>query len=183
MDRYSITNARPGDVHALPEIERAAAALLRGFAPESVLNEVTDESTLRLAQGEGRLWVARAEDIAVGFALVEMLAEDLPHLDEVDVDPRHGRRGLGTALVRAACEWATRSGYPQMTLTTFREVPWNMPFYLHLGFEEIPPAELRPELAAVVRDETARGLDPKGRVAMSYACPSRLTPSTMLPAE
>ena len=36
----------------------------------------------------------------VGFALVEMLADDLPHLEELDVDPSHGRRGLGTALVR-----------------------------------------------------------------------------------
>jgi len=30
----------------------------------------------------------------VGFALVEMLAADLPHLEEIDVTPAHGRRGL-----------------------------------------------------------------------------------------
>jgi hypothetical protein len=45
----------------------------------------------------------------VGFALVEMVADDLPHCEELDVDPSHGRGGLSTALVRAVCEWATVS--------------------------------------------------------------------------
>jgi len=44
--------------------------------------------------------------------------------DEVDVEPSHGGRGLGTALVRTACEWATASGFSILTLTTFRAVPW-----------------------------------------------------------
>ncbi len=52
-----------------------------------------------------------------------MLADDLPHLEEIDVDPSHGPRGLGTALVRALCDWATVSGYIMLTLTTFRAVP------------------------------------------------------------
>jgi GNAT superfamily N-acetyltransferase len=131
-----------------------------------VLDEVTDEETFLDAQTSGRLWVALADDAPVGFALVEMLGAHTAHLDEMDVDPHHGRRGLGTALVRAVCEWAARAGYREVTLTTFRAVSWNMPFYARLGFEEIPTAELSPELAAVVRDETARGLDPHTRVAM-----------------
>jgi GNAT superfamily N-acetyltransferase len=129
---------------------------------------VTDADTFRAARAEGRLWVALADDTPVGFALVEMLADGFPHLEEIDVDPRHGRRGLGTALVRAVCAWASRSGHREVTLTTFRDVRWNMPFYTRLGFEEIPADELRPELVAVVRDETARGLDPTGRAVMRY---------------
>jgi GNAT superfamily N-acetyltransferase len=102
----------------------------------------------------------------VGFALVKMLADDLPHLEEIDVHPTHGRRGLGTALVRAVCEWATASGYVMLTLTTFRAVPWNLPFYGRLGFVEIPRETLRPELSA----EAHRGLDPDTRVVMGYRC-------------
>ena len=165
---YTIAAARPQDIQALAAIEIAAAQLLRGHAPEAVLSEITDEHELREAQAAGRLWVACADDTPVGFALVEMLAEDLPHLEEIDVDPRHGRRGLGTALVRTVCEWVSRSGYPEITLTTFRALRWNMPFYARLGFEQMPTNRLRPELAAVVRDETARGLDPKRRVVMKY---------------
>ena len=167
---YRIARARPEDLSLLPAIERAAAQLLRGYAPESVLNEVTDFATLADAARDGRLWVALAGGTPVGFALVEMLADDLPHLDEVDVEPSHGRRRLGTALVGAVCDWATASGFSMLTLTTFRAVAWNLPFYARLGFVEIPRESLRPELAAVVSEEAARGLAPETRAVMAYRC-------------
>ena len=63
-----------------------------------------------------------------------MLADDLPHLEEIDVHPPHERRGQGPALVRAVCEWAADSGYAMLPLTTFRAVLWNYPFYTRLGF-------------------------------------------------
>ena len=168
--RYEIARARPEHLGRLAAIELAAAQLLRGHAPESVLNEVTDGDTLADAARHERLWVVLAGDAPVGFAHVEMLADDLPHLEEVDVEPSHGQRGLGTALVRTVCEWATAAGFPMLTLTTFRFVPWNMPFYTRLGFVEIPLDLLRPELAAVVSDETSRGLAPETRVVMAYRC-------------
>jgi GNAT superfamily N-acetyltransferase len=125
--------------------------------------------------------VALAGDAPVGFALVKMLADDLPHLDEVDVEPSHGRRGLGTALVRAVCEWATTSSFPILTLTTFRAVPWNLAFYARLGFVEIPRDLLRPELAAVVSDEAARGLAPETRAVMAYRCATAASAGTTTP--
>jgi len=170
IPRYSICSARAEHISALSAIELAAAQLLRGYAPESVLAETTDERTFADATRHGRLWVAATGNIPVGFALVEMLADDLPHLEELDVDPSHGRRGLGTALVRAVCEWATVSGYVMLTLTTFRAVPWNLPFYARLGFVEIPRETLRPELSAVISEEAHRGLNPDTRVVMGYRC-------------
>src|SRR5262249_55748548 len=116
------------------------------------------------------LWVASTGNTPVGFALVKMLAGDLPHLEEIDVHPSHGRRGLGTALVRELCEWATLCGYFMLTLTTFRAVVWNLPFHARLGFEVIPYQALRPELAAVVSEEADRGLDPRTRAVMGYRC-------------
>jgi GNAT superfamily N-acetyltransferase len=167
---YSICSARAEHISALSAIERAAAQLLRDHAPESVLTETTDERTFADAARDGRLWVASAGNVPVGFALVRMLAHDLPHLEEIDVDPSHGRRGLGTALVKAVCEWATDSGYAVLTLTTFRAVPWNLPFYARMGFVEIPRETLRSELAAVVSEEAHRGLDPNTRAVMGYRC-------------
>jgi len=167
---YSIRPAHAEDVPALSAIELAAAQLLRGHAPESVLAETTDVGRFATAACDRRLWVAANGSIPVGFALVEMLAEDLPHLEELDVDPSHGRRGLGTALVRTACEWATVSRYGMLTLTTFRAVTWNLPFYARLGFEELSREILRPELAAVVAEEAHRGLDPTTRAVMGYRC-------------
>ena len=169
---YRIVPARTQDLSTLAAIEVAAAALLRGHAPESVLNEVSDEADLLEAQTAGRLWVALADDVPVGFALVEMLAPDCPHLEEMSVHPAHGRRGVGTALLRAVCAWAARSGHSAITLTTFRDVAWNMPFYAQAGFEEMPRHELTAELIAIVADEAERGLDPQRRVMMRYRTPS-----------
>lgn len=172
---YSIVPARPEHIELLPAIELAAAALLRGHAPDHVLAEVTSLDELNDAQAEGRLWVALEDDSPVGLALIEILDAHTVHLEEVGVHPRHGRRGLGAALVSAVLEWAARSGYRQVTLTTFRDVPWNMPFYARLGFEELPRAEWNPALRAIVEDEAARGLDPGRRVVMvrSLAMTSR----------
>src|SRR6266436_3824663 len=167
---YSIRPGRADHIPALSAIELAAAQLLRGHAPESVLAETTDERTFADAARDGRLWVASTGNTPVGFALVQMLAADLPHLDEIDVDPSHRRRGLGTALVRAVCDWATVSGHVMLTLTTFRAVPWNLPFYARLGFVEIPCETLRPMLAGVVSEEAHRGLDPHTRAVMGYRC-------------
>jgi GNAT superfamily N-acetyltransferase len=167
---YRIAAARPADLPLLPAIELAAAALLAGHAPASVLDETTSQADLEDAQQRGHLWVALADGVPVGFAHIEVLAPDIAHLEEVDVHPAHGRRGLGRRLVLAVCEWAATDGYSWVTLTTFRDVPWNMPFYARLGFEEIPPSELPPALLSVVDDETRRGLDPGRRVAMRRPC-------------
>jgi GNAT superfamily N-acetyltransferase len=166
--RYTIVSARPQDVRELPAIGLAAGRLLEGHAPPEVLAETTDERLLREAQAEGLLWVALAEDAPVGFAYVVLLEDELPHLEELGVHPLHGQRGLGTALVQSVCEWTARAGYSEITLTTFREVPWNMPFYCRLGFEEVATGEIRPAIAAIVRDEAARGLDPRSRAVLRY---------------
>ena len=163
---YRIAGARPRDLPLIAHIERAAATLLAGHAPADVLDEVTPEQELQRAQCAGRLWVALKEDTPVGFVHLELLETDAAHLEEIDVHPDHGRRGLGTRLVQEACDWAGRSGYRFVTLTTFRDVPWNMPFYARLGFEETPAAALSPVLRSVLADEARRGLDPVRRVAM-----------------
>src|SRR5262245_52182512 len=106
MPQYAIAKARPTDLARLPVIELAAAQLVRGHAPKSVLSETTSQEELRRASLEGRLWVALADDAAVGFAHVEVIERATAHLEEIDVLPAHGRRGLGTRLVMHVCRWA-----------------------------------------------------------------------------
>jgi GNAT superfamily N-acetyltransferase len=164
--RYTITAARLQDLTRLAAIELAAARLLVGFAPESVLNETTSLSVLEQAQREERLWVALDHDVPVGFAHLELIEPDAVHLEEIDVHPDHGRRGLGAKLICQMCDWAARKGYGAVTLTTFRDVPWNLPFYSRLGFFVVPPEQVSASLRAIVEDETRRGLDPSRRVVM-----------------
>jgi GNAT superfamily N-acetyltransferase len=163
---YEITSARAQDVHFLPAIELAAARLLEGHLPAAALNETTSVQELREAQVQGRLWVALACDTPVGFAHVEFLGPHEVHLKEIDVDPAHGRQGLGARLVNTVCQWAAARSYPAMTLTTFRDVPWNMPFYLHQKFEVVPADDLSAALMSILKEEASRGLDPARRVAM-----------------
>ena len=164
---YIIAPARLEDLPRVPAIELAAAQLLRGHAPAAVLQETSSEAELMNALRDGRLWVARAGGVAVGYAHAQRLDAVTAHLEEVDVLPEHGRRGLGTRLVRQVCDWARASGYQRVTLTTFRDVPWNMPFYKKLGFVVVPRRQLGAGLLSRVHDETSRGLDPRRRVVMS----------------
>lgn len=163
---YPIIRARSEDVQQLPGIELAAAKLLRGHASEEFLDEVTSDAVLRGAQEQGLLWVVLAGDRPVGFAQVDLLEPGVAHLRELDVHPAHGRQGLGTRLVNEVCRWAEGQDYGAVTLTTFRDVPWNAPFYAKLGFEEVPVLELTPVVRSLLEDEARRGLDPERRVAM-----------------
>ena len=170
--KYSIGLARRDELHLIPAIELAAARLLVGHAPERVLAEATSETDLERARRAGHLWVARSRDRPVGFAHVKVLEPGSVHLDELDVHPEHGRRGLGRQLVTAVCDWAARAQFEAVTLCTFRDVLWNRPFYEKLGFELVPKDALSPALASVVEDETRRGLDPARRVVMRRMLPA-----------
>jgi 4-diphosphocytidyl-2-C-methyl-D-erythritol kinase len=41
------------------------------------------------------------------------------HVEEMDVLPAHGRRGLGSRLLAWVCAWARAQGYAAVTLSTF----------------------------------------------------------------
>lgn len=162
-----VRRARPSDLPRLPEIERAAALRFREFGLAELFSTVlTDADDLARACMEGRLWVGTDDaDVPVGFALGSVVGGNA-HLDELDVHPEHGRRGLGRALVEAVIAWARRHGRPALTLTTLRDVPWNAPFYERLGFRIVGADERGPILDEILREEVERGLPAEGRVAM-----------------
>lgn len=164
---YVIERAAPEHLAALADIELRAATRFHGWeVPPDVFAEATPLATFESALGRGHLWVALAPTgECVGFALVERSGERL-HLAELDALPEHGGRGVGRALVGAIERWASENGVEELTLTTYREVPWNAPFYMRLGFAIIEPAELDADLSARRAVETERGLDSMPRVAM-----------------
>jgi hypothetical protein len=51
-------------------------------------------------------------------------------------------------------------------LSTFRDVPWNAPYYRRLGFADIDIAELDAALIERRNAHIARGLDESKRVFM-----------------
>jgi GNAT superfamily N-acetyltransferase len=167
VDGYTITLAEPEHLVFLSAIELEAAQLFADWdVPASILAESTSLEEFRELQRAGLLWVALSDSgQPVGFAAVEKFADSC-HLEELDVHPDHGRKGLGSALVRAVCSWASRRGFQSVTLTTYRDVPWNAPLYARLGFHIVAPDELGSALETRVREEAERGLATARRVVM-----------------
>jgi GNAT superfamily N-acetyltransferase len=171
-DGYVIRSAMASDIPRLHGIERSAAALFAQFGLTEIFSRLlTSASDLEEGLRTNRLWVATVrDDEVVGFALA-CIVGDHAHLDELDVVPDHGRRGIGTALVEAFLRWAHNSGLPGATLTTLRHVPWNAPFYQRFGFRVLAPGELSPALSELLREEIERGLPAENRVAMYRPIP------------
>jgi GNAT superfamily N-acetyltransferase len=167
---YCVRRAGPGDLPALPELERLAAVRFAEYGLAEVMSRiVTPIGMLRDRQAAGQVWVAADQnDSPVGFAVATVL-DGAVHLDELDVLPEHGRKGIGTALVKAVCIWAARAGCPSITLSTLRHVPWNAPFYAKLGFEILAGEEFTPALRDLLAYEARVGLPMEDRVLMRRA--------------
>ncbi len=170
VEQYRIELAQREHVAELPAIERAAAALF----PETMLPENIRDSALPLeqlaeAQARQHLWVALTSNgQPVGFAMA-LIIKEAALLVEVDVHPHHQRRGLGRALVQAVIECAQRARLARVVLTTFRDLPWNAPFYESMGFCRLTPVEVTDDLAHWLDQEQRSGL--QGRVAMQLVFP------------
>jgi GNAT superfamily N-acetyltransferase len=166
---YQVARALPVHFAAIREVERAAE---RQFPPEDLPRELrgqlTSDEELAAAAREELLWCALdARGEVVGFAIACRLPGGDLHLDEIDVRPAHQRRGVGAALVAAVRARAARLGCARLTLTTFRFVPWNQPWYERLGFVALEERALPPALRAIHDEEIARGLARERRVAMA----------------
>jgi len=168
---YVVGPARQEALALLRDIERAATVMFpEEDLPLRLREHVLPLAFFETAAREGRLFVAteEARRIPVGFAVTTRI-DGTSHLFEMDVLPEHGRRGLGRRLVEVVVERARELGDPSVTLTTFRHLAWNAPFYSKLGFEILDGEVLGPELAACLETEARRGLDPTKRVAMRLA--------------
>jgi Predicted acetyltransferase len=166
-DSYRISLASREELSSLQDIERAAGQLFINTDYPFIATDDPISCELLYQQYEkGMVWVAATSDnTPVGFA-VALPLEGLLHLEELAVHPSHGKRGIGTKLVLAVCEWAKQRKYRAITLSTFREIAWNEPFYSRLGFVVIQESELSAGLREVRAKEASNGLPIKDRVCM-----------------
>ncbi|UCF78603.1 MAG: GNAT family N-acetyltransferase [Candidatus Eiseniibacteriota bacterium] len=169
----TIRPARQEDIPHLPAVELAASSLYADRLEELGLGPLTLESmtqtdAFELALRMRMLWVAvDSDDRPIGFALAREV-DGAAHLEELDVLPSHGRKGLGSALLARVCVWARENGYGAVTLSTFRDVPWNEPFYARRGFRTLRREELSAGLVHLLDIERARGLRMDRRVLMRF---------------
>jgi GNAT superfamily N-acetyltransferase len=157
--QYRIRLARLDELPRLRDIEDRAGTMFSGLGLiEEALDVSYPPEELRRLIGLRQVWVAfEADDVPVGMVIASV-RDGSAHIDEMDVLPAHGGRGLGTLMLDQACAWAQAQGYSAVTLSTFRDVPWNGPFYTRTAFElcrrasGLPPcaqsAKKRPSMAA-----------------------------------
>ena len=131
---HDIRPARAEEVALLPELEAASDSLFLSLGvgplpPPGTVEQLHDALVVLVAGAP-----------PVGFVRVDALSGGA-HLEQLAVHPDHGRQGIGRALVRAACRWAAAAGYPDITLITYGDVPWNGPFYASEGFVACGPAD------------------------------------------
>ena len=143
MEAIAVREARTGELALLPPLEERSDELFLslGIGPLPEPGTVEDLAAALVVLVTG--------DPPEGFARLDVLRNEAGdpaapgslHLEQLSVHPDHGRRGLGRALLRAAVSWAGDDGYDTLTLATYRDVPWNGPFYASEGFVEVGPVD------------------------------------------
>ncbi len=163
-------------------IERGASRRYLPYLPQlgltpDKLEDIVSVKFLKQALQRQHLWVAVVQDVQnsiaglAGFVVVDRL----PHgyfVVELDVLPDYGRQGIGSALIKQVVHTAYDHGLEMVTLTTFRHVPWTIPFYQRLGFKIVVPEDYTPDIRAIVNHEARHGFSPSVRVVMQCQLPS-----------
>ncbi|ELY2651626.1 GNAT family N-acetyltransferase [Cronobacter sakazakii] len=165
---FRIRKTATRDIASLAAIERSADSAFEtipalawvatdGVQPEDLHHRLCE-------QGYSAVMV-NANDAPVGFINGDYIDGAL-HILGVAVMRDCQGMGLGKRLMADAICHARAKQLSALTLTTFRNVPWNQPFYARLGFSVISEADMPDALARLLDEEAAHGFARDSRCAM-----------------
>jgi hypothetical protein len=155
---FTVRVAAPADLVTLPAIELSGETM---FA-ESGIVFPPSPATIEAAIAHGASILVTG-DPPVAFAAVINL-DGHPHLEQISVRADQTRNGIGSLLLD---EVVRRYG-PGLTLLTFRDVPWNGPWYMRHEFVELPGSAWGPELRRHWQAEIDAGLHNLGPRLMMH---------------
>lgn len=155
-----IRPAQPAEIETVRDIERASAQRFVGVMDALAADEPSSPEVLTARIEAGGLLVAEVDGVIVAFVMFRPVGEAL-YIEQIDVLPAFAGRRIGAALLDAVAGQTTA-----MTLSTFRDIPWNAPWYRRLGFVDLDETKLTPDLREIRRQHIARGLDESLRVFM-----------------
>ncbi|VWC01048.1 GNAT family acetyltransferase [Burkholderia aenigmatica] len=156
------------DAAAMAAVEVAAAQRFREIGMTHIAEaEPTDTAAVLVRIDGGRAYVAvDAHGACVGFAFYRLLDAQRLYLEELDVAPSHAGQRIGARLIEQVMARAAQDGIAEVVLSTFREAPWNAPYYARLGFEVLDDAMLDDMLRTIRAYHVSLGLDETQRVFM-----------------
>jgi GNAT superfamily N-acetyltransferase len=138
----TVRTAQPRDLPLLPEIESSSDTV---FATVGI--EFTPGPTVIEQMGEDNRILVLG-DPPLGFAALAQV-DGRSHLEQISVHGSLIGQGFGRLLLQAAIDEAAGD----LTLITFRDVPWNGPWYARFGFTELPEQRWGRQLRAHWQDE------------------------------
>lgn len=164
---FRLRPARGSDVPGMAAVEVNAAQRFREVGLFEIADaEPAEPAFVRKIIEEGVAIVAvDADDRPVGFILAGTL-DGAMHIHELSVHLDVQRRGIGAALIEAVRERAAASSLPALTLSTFRDVEWNAPYYERLGFRVVDRTMWTPGFEWLHAREGGHGLPLERRVFM-----------------
>jgi 4-diphosphocytidyl-2-C-methyl-D-erythritol kinase len=136
--------------------------------PELADGETMPRTVAERAVAEGRILVAELDGTPVGWVYLGRIGDE-PCIGHLAVAQRHGLRGIGSALVRAAIALSRARGAGSIVLSTQRDVAFNEPFFARHGFVAIAPRDWSPAQHAVAAAQASAGLDVATRAFMRRA--------------
>lgn len=170
---FHLRLARLDEVPRLREIEEEASTrfLGLGLIVDESLDTCVPPDDVKRWIGLGQVWAGCLESGLVVGMVMASERDGVAYIEEMDVLTQHGRRGLGGLLLARAGAWAQAQGHAAVTLSTFRDVPWNGPFYRKHGFRDLKPDEWTPDMSAIRGREMEQGLQVDVRVFMRRDLP------------
>lgn len=166
MRAPTIRPATNHDLRRLVDLEIEAGQRFHAAGLSEVAEHVPDIADLRAAVAAERAWVAVIEAEIAGYITAELI-DGNAHIAQVSVAPKFAGRRTGQAMIEFLEAWGRTAGCPATTLTTFRDVPWNAPYYQRLGYEILAENQIGPELARTMAHEASLpGIEASRRCAM-----------------
>jgi hypothetical protein len=163
----TVRAAETPDLAKLPAIELSGDAL---FA-ELGITFPPGPATVETAIAHGASIVVAGEPPVAFAAVIDL--DRHPHLEQISVRADQTRNGIGSLLLSEVIG----SYGPGLTLLTFRDVPWNGPWYARHGFTELPESAWGPTLREHWQAEIDAGLHDLGsRLVMHFPGKLRETP-------
>lgn len=161
--------ARASDVESIRRIEASSGTLFDEIGMHDIAAaELPSAEHVAAYVRRGHAWVVadeRGSHAPVAFVLVDVV-DACAHVQQVSVERDCQRNGYGHLLLDHVDAWARARGLVALTLTTFRDVPWNAPYYERCGFRVLREDELTPGLREIRAREVSHGLDADARVCM-----------------
>lgn len=163
----NITNFRAADAadaEALSAIEDNAATVFRqlgGSFAKIDFSALTPEFYVDAISQNQIIWLVELRGEPVGFLRAKPV-DDILFCAEMSVQKHHHGKGLGEKLINHFMNYAKSDGFSGVAGITYKNVPWNGPYYQRLGFDYLEDAQIGEELRAIKTSEIENALSQAG---------------------